>query len=89
MGNYDWREIFNREPVAIAGAIRTLLWVTVLVGILTDPPFSTAVLAGIALAIEVVLNLFVRAKVTPTAAPKLDPGTVVTPTDGGAATTVK
>lgn len=86
---YDLREFFNREPVAIATAIRTLLWLGVIIGILSDPPFSSATLASIAVAIEVVLGLFVRSKVTPTAAPQLKPGTNVTPTDGGASTKIK
>lgn len=60
---YDLKNILSKEPVAIAGAIRSVLFVLVLVGLIA---IDEKVLAGIALAAEVVLGLFVRNSVTPT-----------------------
>ena len=74
---YDFRNILTQEPVAIAGALKSVIWVLVLIGLLQDPPFSAAVLAGIGLVSEVVLNLFVRRAVTPVAQPVLPTGTQV------------
>lgn len=56
--------LLNAEPVAVAAAFRSVLWALVLVGVITlDEPQ----LAAIAIAIEAVLALFVRSKVSPTA----------------------
>ena len=68
MGNYSLANIFNREPVAIAGAVRSILYVLILMGAIM---LDEKQLAGIALALEVVLGLFARGAVTPTAAPSL------------------
>ena len=61
MGNYSILSIFEKEPVAIAAAIRSVLFVAVLFGLAVDEDQ----LAAIALALELVLGLFVRQKVTP------------------------
>lgn len=89
MSRYSLSAILEKEPVAIATAIRTLIWIGVLAGFLTDPPWDERLLAGLALVVELALGLFVRSAVTPIKAPTLQPGTEVTPTDGGATTTVK
>ena len=62
MGRYDPREIFNREPTAIAGAIRTILYGAVIFGVVT---LTVEQLAQIAIGLEVLLGLFVRQSVTP------------------------
>lgn len=51
----------NREPVAIAAAVRSVLAVAIGFGLNIDPEQ----LAAIVVAVEVVLGLFVRASVTP------------------------
>jgi len=57
VGNYSLRNIFTKEPVAIAGGLRSVLFVAVLLGaVLLDEKQ----LAGIALALELVLGLFAR-----------------------------
>lgn len=71
---YDPRNIFNKEPVAIAGAIRSVLFVLVLMGLVA---LDEKQLAGIALALELVLGLFARQASTPTASPTLASGTEV------------
>jgi hypothetical protein len=58
---YAVSEILNKEPVAIAAALKTVLFVAVLFGL----AINEQQLAGIAIALEVVLGLFVRSKVTP------------------------
>lgn len=75
MGNYSLTAIFTKEPAAIAGAIRAVLWLLVLLGVvdLVDDQ-----LAALALALEVVLTLFVRQTSTSTASPTLPEGTPVT-----------
>ena len=70
---YAIGNIFTREPVVIAGAIRSVLFVAVLFGLAIDEKQ----LAGIALAAEVVLGLFARHNSTPTVAPTLALGTQV------------
>ena len=51
----------NREPVAIAAALRALLVVAVGFGL----DLSGEQVASIVVAVELVLGLFVRSKVTP------------------------
>lgn len=60
---YDIRNIWKKQPVAIAGAIKSLLHVGVLAGVIS---FGEPLLAGISLAIEVTLGLFVWNAVEPT-----------------------
>jgi hypothetical protein len=75
---YSIGNLFTKEPAVIAGAVRAILHTLVLAGIVVlDAPL----LAGISLAIEVVLTLFVRHSVTPTAAPTLKAGTSVSVQD--------
>jgi hypothetical protein len=77
--------VFGREPAAIAAfiAIAINLFISFGLKLSNDQValINALVIAGLA--------LIVRQSVTPTSAPKLDPGTVVTPTDGGAKTIVK
>ena len=73
MGNYSIKAIFDKEPVAIAGAVRVLLMTAVLFGLAIDEKQ----LAGIALALEIVLTLFVRSQVTPVESPTLPVNTTV------------
>lgn len=63
MGNYSLTAIFNKEPVVIAGAIRSILFVAVLLSAIA---LDEKQLAGIALALELLLGLFARSKSTPT-----------------------
>lgn len=79
MGNYSLGNLFTKEPVVIAGAARSVLYVLILVGALH---LTVEQLAGIALALELVLGLFARSTTTPTAAPTLPAGT---PVNAGAA----
>lgn len=65
---------FNREPALIAGAIRAILLCAVAFGLRWTPEQ----IAAFMLAVEAVLTLIVRHNVTPTAAPVLPAGTVVT-----------
>ena len=74
MGNYSLTNIFTKEPIVIAGAIRSVLFVLVLLSIVV---LDEKQLAGIALAMELVLGLFARSQSTPTAAPTLPVGTPV------------
>ena len=62
MGRYDPREIFNREPVVIAGTIRTLLYGAVIFGYVQ---LTVEQLAQAAIILEAVLGLFVRGSSTP------------------------
>jgi hypothetical protein len=62
MGNYSLGNIFTKEPVAIAGAVRSILFVLVLLSVVV---LDEKQLAGIALALELLLGLFVRSQVTP------------------------
>jgi hypothetical protein len=71
---YDFKAILDKEPVAIAAAIRSVLFVLVLTGLLL---IDEKLLAGVALAAEVVLGLFVRNASTSTASPTLKAGTEV------------
>jgi hypothetical protein len=63
MGNYSLTNIFVKEPVAIAGAIRSVLYVAVLLSLIA---LDEKQLAGIALALELALGLFARQNVSPT-----------------------
>jgi hypothetical protein len=74
MGNYSLTNLFTKEPAVIAGAIRTVLMALVLLSLVA---MDEKQLAGIALALEVVLTLFVRSQSTSTAEPKLPEGTPV------------
>lgn len=74
MGNYSLTNVFTKEPAVIAGAIRTVLMALVLLSLVA---MDEKQLAGIALALEVVLTLFVRSQSTSTAEPKLPIGTPV------------
>jgi hypothetical protein len=74
MGNYSITNVFTKEPAVIAGAVRSVLWVLVLMSVIV---LDEKQLAGIALAAEVVLTLFVRQTSTPTASPTLPVGTLV------------
>jgi hypothetical protein len=65
MGKYDPREIFNREPAVIAGAIRSVLYTAILLGVPYVKDLTIEQLAGIAIGLEVVLGLFVRSSSTP------------------------
>lgn len=51
------KNILDNEPVAIAAAVRAVLYSLVLLGVIV---LDEAALAGIALAIELVLSLFLR-----------------------------
>lgn len=77
--------IFGREPALIAGAIRAII----LLGVSFGLNVTEEQLVTIMLAVEAILTLITRQVSTPTAAPRLAPGTVVQPTDGGATTTIK
>ena len=60
---YDFKAILDKEPVAIAAALRSLLFVAVLAGLAIDEKL----LSAIALGAEITLALFVRKASTPTA----------------------
>jgi len=62
MGIYDPRALFQKEPAVVAGAIRTVLYGAVIMGIVH---LTAEQLAGIAVGLEVVLGLFVRQSSTP------------------------
>ena len=74
MGNYDLTAIFTKEPVVIAGAVRSVLFVAVLMGAVI---LDEKQIAGIALGLEVLLGLFVRSQSTPKVDPTLTVGTSV------------
>lgn len=71
---YSLNALLQKQPVVIAGALRSILYVLILAGILH---VSSDLLAAIALAAEIVLGLFAYSQVTPTAAPVLEKGTEV------------
>lgn len=77
MGRYSLRALFDKEPAVIAGVVRSVLFALVLAGLLV---IDEKVLAASALALELVLTLFVRGSTTPTASPTLAAGTTVTVT---------
>lgn len=74
MGNYSLTNLFTKEPVVIAGAIRSVLYVAVLGGVLH---LTVEQLAAVALAAEVVLGLFARQGSTSSSQPTLAVGTSV------------
>ena len=61
MGRYDLKALFDKEPAFIAGVVKSLLMVAVLFGLRIGEPQ----LAGVALALELVLTAFVRNSSTP------------------------
>jgi hypothetical protein len=71
---YSIRNILTKEPAAIAEAVRAVMMVLVLANLWTP---GDKLLAGIALAVSLVLTLFVRSRVTPTGAPTLEAGAEV------------
>jgi predicted Kef-type K+ transport protein len=71
---YSIGNLLSKEPVAIAGALRSILWVGVLMGLVL---LDEKQLAGIAIGLELVLGLFARAGSTSTAQPTLSVGTPV------------
>jgi len=71
---YSLTNIFTKEPIVIAGAIRSVLFVLVLLSVVV---LDDKQLAGIALALEFVLGLFARAGSTSTSQPTLTVGTSV------------
>jgi hypothetical protein len=74
MGNYSITNIFTKEPVVIAGAIRSVLYIGVLVGLVF---LDDKQLAAIALGLEVLLGLFARQGSTSSSQPTLAVGTAV------------
>ena len=75
MGNYSLTAVFTKEPVVIAGAVRSILFVLVLLSVVT---LDDKQLAGIALGLELLLGLFARSNTTSTSSPTLPAGTSVT-----------
>ena len=71
---YSPRAILEKQPVAIASAVRAVLMVAILVGLIV---MDEKQLAGIALSVEVVLGLFAWHASTPIANPTLATGTTV------------
>lgn len=71
---YSLGALFQKQPAAIAGALRAVLYVLVLAKVIT---LDVEVMAAGALALEVVLSLFVFSQSTPIAAPTLPEGTEV------------
>jgi len=63
MSRYNPRNLLEQEPAALAGAVLALLNVLVLLGL----DLSVDQLAGINTALVVVLTMFTRKSVTPTA----------------------
>ena len=71
---YSLRAIFDKQPAIIAGAIRSVLFVLVLAGLVS---LGEELLAGIALTAEIVLTLFTVSQSTPKHHPTLAEGTEV------------
>ena len=71
---YSPKAILTKQPVAIASAIRAILLVFVLAGVVA---LDEKLLAGIALAIEIGLSLFTWSSVVPVAKVKEEQMTVV------------
>jgi hypothetical protein len=71
---YSIGALFQKQPAAIAGAIRAVLLVLVLAKVIA---LDIDVLAGGALALEVVLGLFVYSQSTSQTYPNLKEGTEV------------
>ena len=66
---YSPRAIFTQQPVAIAGALRSVLFVLILAGLVV---MDEKLLSAIALSAEVLLNLFVWNAVKPVASARVD-----------------
>jgi hypothetical protein len=73
-GNYSIRNVLTKEPVVIAGAVRSILFVAVLLSLVV---LDEKQLAGIAIGLELLLGLFARQTSTSTNAPTLAVGTAV------------
>jgi hypothetical protein len=71
---YSIKAILDKEPAAIAEAVRTILPVLILLGVVHLEPEA---LAGIILALSAVLTLFVRNASTSKVYPNLPSGTEV------------
>jgi hypothetical protein len=71
---YSITAIFQKQPAVIAGAIRIVLFTLVLLSVLN---LTTEALAGIAIAVEALLTLFVVSQSTSAAYPTLKPDTEV------------
>lgn len=59
---YDVRNIWNKEPALVAEAVRAVLLVLVVLGVIQ---LDEKALAAILVALSAILSLFVRSKVTP------------------------
>ncbi len=71
---YSLKAIFQKQPAVIAGAVRSVLFILVLAGLVA---WEEQLLAGIALALEVVLSLFVWNQSTSATFPVVKSGTEV------------
>lgn len=71
---YSIKAILTKQPAAIAGAVRSVLFVLVLAGLFV---IDEKVLSAIALGLEVVLGLFVYQTSTPVSNPTLPEGAEV------------
>lgn len=80
MGRYSIFAIFEKEPAVIAGAVRVILMVLILANVLL---WDEKLLAGVALALEVGLTLFVRNSVTPNVNVNTATSTTTVTTDTG------
>ena len=74
MGIYSPLAIFQKEPAVIAGAVRSIVYVLVLMQAVA---LTVEQLAGIALGLELLLGLFVRSASTSSTSPSLTVGTSV------------
>lgn len=70
----------NKQPVAVTAAVRAVLYSLILLGVIQ---IDEQQLAGIAIALEAVLGLFVWNAVTTKEAPRLETGAEVEVLDGG------
>lgn len=77
--------ILGREPAAIAAFIGAAIALLVTFGL----KLTAEQIGSIMTVVVLGMGLIVRQVVTPVADPKLDPGTKVTPTDGGSKTTIQ
>lgn len=71
---YSITAILQKQPAAIAGALRSVLFVLILAGVLL---WDEKLLSAVGLALEVVLTLFVVSSSTPTNNATLKAGTEV------------
>lgn len=72
---YSLKAILDKEPASIAEAVRVILPVLVLLGVVH---LDATALAGIVLGLSALLTLFVRNASTSKKAPTLEAGTEVT-----------